>query len=170
MSIAIARDRVWLKPASIATIALAALTGLTGCQSGPAEIADGSYQLLATSTATTAEASQTAEIDGSTITLHTTSGDATATMGSPGSDFVLCPPNGRGRPVRLGNDALTVDRVILTRPAIFGSCGSTTPERITLVDLDGVDGGMRFPFTRWAEFCLTGSKDCYPASVHPGSR
>ncbi len=150
----------WLKPAATAMITLAGLAGLTSCQSGPDGITDGSYQLLASSAGAEPDAAQTVEIAGSTVTLHTASGDATATLGSPASTMVLCPPHGDGKPTTLGDSALTMGRVTLTHPAVFGDCGSATPERITLVDLDGVDTAQSFPFTRWAEFCLSGSQDC----------
>lgn len=160
MSVSRADQRRWVNPVAAAAIALAGLTGLTGCQSGPDPITDGSYRLLATSTGATTDPTLTATIAGSSLTLRTPTSEATATIGSPGPTFVLCPPKGRGQPMTLGNDALTVDQVTLTRPAIFGDCASTTPERITLVDLDGVDTSRQLPFTRWAEFCRTGSRDC----------
>ncbi len=55
---------------------------------------------------------------------------------------------------------LSVDGVVFTRPALVGDCGQTTPVRVTLVDLDATDTSLRFPFTRWAEFCDLTDPDC----------
>jgi hypothetical protein len=49
----------------------------------------------------------------------------------------------------------------MTRPALFGDCGQTTPQRVALVDLDSLNQEPRpMPFTRWVEFCNTADRDC----------
>jgi len=81
------------------------------------------------------------------------------TLGQPvGTEYVLCPPDGKGSPRPLGTP-VEVGGVQLASPALFGDCGQAKPVRVTLVDLDATTDGA-FPFQIWAEFCDTKDPDC----------
>lgn len=140
----------------------ALVTALAGCGSGgsagPADPSDGTYRLYATSAGTVdAETAPLLELAGDTLRLA--DGDQAATLGEPAEQLTLCPPSGEGAPVRL-DTALTVGDLVLTSPALFGDCGTTAPERVTVVDLDAIDTDLAFPFERWAEFCDVDDPDC----------
>ncbi len=147
----------------VALGSLTAVAVLTGCGSGgsggPADVADGTYRLYATSDGPSvdADSAPVLEIGGETVRLS--DGDQSATLGDPAEDWVLCPPSGQGAPVRL-DTALTVGDLVISSPALFGDCGATRPERVTVVDLDSVDTDLAFPFERWAEFCDVDDVDC----------
>lgn len=148
--------RVWLVAAVVLLLA-------AGCadDSSPAQVQDGSYRLFATSESATIDATGAPGllIDADTVSLTDGADTSTVVLGEPTEQRVVCPPSGEGSPLSL-DAALSVDGVTLTRPALFGDCGQTTPVRVTLVDLESTDTSLRFPFTRWAEFCDVTDPDC----------
>jgi hypothetical protein len=147
-------------------IGLGAVILLAGCSGGsdgdsqgPAAIADGSYQLLATSTSPAPDATVSLQISGDSVVLTQASGTVEGTLGQPGAtEYVLCPPDGKGSPRPLGTP-VEVGGVQLASPALFGDCGQTKPVRVTLVDLETTTEDA-FPFQNWAEFCDTKDPDC----------
>lgn len=54
---------------------------------------------------------------------------------------------------------LSVGEVDLGSPAVYGDCGQTSPERVTLVDLESRADTLP-PFSSWVEFCLGSEPDC----------
>jgi hypothetical protein len=133
--------------------------GSDGDSQGPAAIADGSYQLLATSTSQEPDATVSLQITGDSVVLTQGSGTVEGNLGQPGTtEYVLCPPDGKGSPRPLGTP-VDVGGVQLASPALFGDCGQTKPVRVTLVDLDATTEDA-FPFQNWAEFCDTKDPDC----------
>jgi hypothetical protein len=133
---------------------------LAGCQSGPASVADGSYTSYAVGSGVGELPSTGLVIRGDTVTLTGPGLEASARVGAGSGEYILCPPDGKGTPLPVGQ-AITIGTLTLTRPAIFGDCGQTRPLRVTLVDLASADGqGGPFPFTRWVEFCDTSDADC----------
>ncbi|MBI1349655.1 MAG: hypothetical protein GC156_00885 [Actinomycetales bacterium] len=144
------------------TVALAAaapmLLLLAGCQSGPADIADGQYRAYATSGTTDPQASLV--VNGDQLVVTTATGDETVTIGDPGDSYTLCPPDGSGRP-RLLRGVMTIGDVVLQQPAIFGDCETTAPSRLTIVDLASFDASLGpFSFGEWVEFCDTRDPSC----------
>jgi hypothetical protein len=142
----------------------AALVVLGGCGSsgksagGPAAVGDGSYAFLASSAA--GPASATLDIAGQELTLTEAGTATTGTIGEAAPEVVLCPPSGRGQPLRV-DAALSVATVTLSSPAVFGDCGQVTPKRVTIVDLDSLDEAAGpLAYTRWVEFCDTSDPDC----------
>jgi hypothetical protein len=127
----------------------------------PAQVQDGSYRLFATSESTSVDAAGASEllIDADTVSLTDGANTSTVVLGEPTDERVVCPPSGEGSPLSM-DVPLSVDGVTFTRPALFGDCGQTTPVRVTLVDLESTDTSLRFPFTRWAEFCDVTDPDC----------
>jgi hypothetical protein len=149
-----------------AAAAVASVALLAGCQAGPASIRDGSYRLYATSESTQVDsAAATLEITGPDVVLVQDDVEWHTSLGEPAQRRVVCPPGGRGTPVAIEGTA-RVGNLTFTSPALIGDCRRSSPARVTLVDLDSVDTGMRFPFTRWAEFCDVADPDC-PVSVAP---
>jgi hypothetical protein len=133
--------------------------GSDGDSQGPAAIADGSYQLLATSTSQEPDATVSLKITGDSVVLIEGSGTVEGTLGQPAAtEYVLCPPDAKGSPRPLGTP-VEVGGVQLASPALFGDCGQTKPVRVTLVDLDATTEDA-FPFQNWAEFCDTKDPDC----------
>ncbi len=103
----------------------------------------------------------TVTVDGGQFTFTPAGGPDIIASASPGTEsFVVCPPDAKGTPDLLGA-SLTLGQATLQQPAVFGDCGQTQPERITVVDLASVnaDAGP-LPFTRWIEFCNTTDPDC----------
>lgn len=156
-----------------ASLALALLLG--GCAAEPEPVADGVYRLYATSpaSASTSAAGSEILIRGDEPVLSGRPGAATTTTLSSGTErYVLCPPRGTGIPLIL-SVSVAVGPLTLSRPALFGDCGQTSPRRVTLVDLDALDGTVAggaspnsargFAFTVWAEFCAIEDSDCPPA-------
>jgi hypothetical protein len=147
-------------------VGLGAILLLAGCSGGsdgdsqgPAAVADGAYQLLATSTSQAPDATVSLQITGDSVVLTQGSTTVEGTLGQPGAtEYVLCPPDGKGSPRPLGTP-IEVGGVQLTSPALFGDCGQTKPVRVTLVDLDATTEAA-FPFQNWAEFCDTKDPDC----------
>jgi hypothetical protein len=140
-------------------LALAGCGGSDDSSGGPAKVSDGAYTFLASSAAGGAPAASLT-IAGDTLTLTGDGGPVTATIGEPAAEAVLCPPSGKGQPATLGTP-LTVGSVAMAAPAVFGDCGQTTPQRVTLVDLDSYDeAGGPMKYTRWVEFCDTTDPDC----------
>ena len=147
-------------------IGLGAVLLLAGCSGGsdgdslgPAAVADGSYQLLATSASQEPDATVSLQITGDSVVLTQGSATVEGTLGQPGAtEYVLCPPDGKGSPRPL-DAPLDVGGVRLTSPALFGDCGQTKPVRVTLVDLDATTEAS-LPFQDWAEFCDTKDPDC----------
>ena len=135
----------------------------TGCAVGasPAAVQDGTYRLFATSDqgGQVAAGAPVLTIALDRVTLTEGADTTPAAFGEATEPLVVCPPSGRGSPVSL-DAPLSVDGVVFTRPALVGDCGQTTPVRVTLVDLDATDTSLRFPFTRWAEFCALTDPDC----------
>lgn len=145
-------------------LAGAALVVLGGCGSsgqsaaGPAAVGDGSYAFLASSAG--GAASATLDIAGQELTLTEAGASTSGTIGEAAPEAVLCPPAGKGQPLRV-DAALSVGAVTLAAPAIFGDCGQVTPKRVTLVDLDSLDEAVGpLAYTRWVEFCDTSDPDC----------
>jgi hypothetical protein len=142
-------------------LAAAAVLALSACAaSGPAEVESGQYRLLATSNPSGGvPADVSLIVDGDALTLVSGADKAHYTLGDAGEEFTLCPPSGSGtaRPL---DAPLTLGRLQLAQPAVFGDCGTTAPMRITVVDLASVDEANRFPFARWAEFCDTVDPSC----------
>jgi hypothetical protein len=133
--------------------------GSDGDSQGPAAVADGSYRLLATSTTQDPDATVSLQITGDSVVLTQGSETVEQTLGQPvGTEYVLCPPDGKGSPRSLGTP-VEVGGVQLASPALFGDCGQTKPVRVTLVDLDETTEAA-FPFQDWAEFCDTKDPDC----------
>ena len=133
--------------------------GSDGDSQGPAAVADGSYQLLATSASQERDATVSVEITGDSVVLAQGSSTVEGTLGQPvATEYVLCPPDGKGSPRPLGTP-VEVGGVQLASPALFGDCGQTKPVRVTLVDLDATTEAA-FPFQNWAEFCDTKDPDC----------
>jgi hypothetical protein len=147
-------------------IGLGAVLLLAGCSGGsdgdslgPAAVADGSYQLLATSASQEPDATVSLQVTGDSVVLTQGSATVEGTLGPPGAtEYVLCPPDGRGSPRPLGTP-VEVGGVELASPALFGDCRKTKPVRVTLVDLDATTDAA-FPFQNWAEFCDTKDPDC----------
>jgi hypothetical protein len=134
-------------------------TGSTGASQGPAEVPDGSFRLLATSSDQEPDPAATLQIAGDTVVLTQGSDTDTGALGQAvEGDYVLCPPGGRGSPRPL-DTPVEIGGVRLTSPAVFGDCGQTKPVRVTLVDL-AATSDTAFPFNRWAEFCDTKDPDC----------
>lgn len=148
--------RAW--PVAAIVLLLAA-----GCadDASPAPVQDGSYRLFATSESTTIDAAGAPglQIDAAAVRLTDGADTSTVTLGELTEQRVVCPPSGEGSPQSL-DAPLRVDGVTFTRPALFGDCGQTTPVRVTLVDLGSTDSSLKFPFTRWAEFCDVTDPDC----------
>ena len=150
------RAAIWL-----AAVLSATAIPLTGCSGDPAAIANGTYRAMAASGELTTTPDATLTVDGGQFIFSTAGGVDIATTATPGTEqFVVCPPDATGKPDLLG-PTVTVGGVAFAEPAVFGDCGQTKPERITVVDLASarVDGGP-FPFTRWIEFCDTSDPDC----------
>ena len=152
------------KPCPYSVLAGSAIVLLAGCSSsgpaaeGPQPVADGSYTFLASSAGGTGTA--TLEISGTQLTLAQDGASTSATIGAAAPEAVLCPPSGKGQPLRL-EGALMVGELALAAPAIFGDCGGVTPKRVTVVDLDSSDGAAGpFTYARWVEFCDTTDQDC----------
>ncbi len=55
---------------------------------------------------------------------------------------------------------MTVGDLTLVAPAMFGDCGDSAPELVTVVDLDSATESGPLPFSRWIEFCNVESADC----------
>jgi len=133
--------------------------GSDGSARGPAALSDGTYRLLATSASQDPDPTVTLEIIGDTVELTQGTDSVQGALGQAGSgEYVLCPPDGTGSPRPLGSP-VEVGEVRLANPALFGDCGTTTPVRVTLVDLS-VTTDQVFPFQNWAEFCDTTDPDC----------
>ncbi len=137
------------------------LLGLTACGGGggPADLADGDYRAFAIAAGGSAPDASLA-ISGADVTV--TAGDSvvSARIGSAAESYLVCPPNGEGKPVTL-DQPVTIGADTFTRPALFGDCGETAPVRVTLVDLDSVTAGEGAPpFGRWIEFCDVTDPDC----------
>jgi hypothetical protein len=132
---------------------------IAGCSSSPDPITDGSYQPLAWSELG-ALPTASLTITGDQATLVVEGVTTTATLGDSTSDYVLCPPDTTG-PLRPLGSPITVGPLTLTQPAMFGDCGITSPERVTIVDLDAVDAtASGFAFNRWVELCNVADPDC----------
>lgn len=156
---------MWRLMRSIA-VASAALVALAGCGTsgqsagGPAPVGDGSYAFLASSAGGTGPA--TLDIAGQELTLTQAGASTKGTIGEAAPETVLCPPAGKGQPLRV-DASLSVGTVELAAPAIFGDCGQVTPKRVTVVDLNSFDTAAGpFGYARWVEFCSTGDPDCAP--------
>jgi len=134
---------------------------LAACSaSGPADVASGQYRLYATSSSgQPLPPDVSLVIEDSALTLTSGSEMRTFILGEPGTEYTVCPPSGTGAPQPLGG-AMSIGDLELAEAAAFGDCGTTKPERITVVDLSSVDGGNQFPFQRWAEFCSIADPDC----------
>ena len=133
---------------------------LAGCQSGPQSVPDGTYRLFADASTTSPGAADGLTIASGTVTLTADGATSTAELGAASSEYLLCPPSGKGTARTLGS-ALTINGTDYTKPAIYGDCGQTKPVRVTIIDLDSYnDGATQLPFTRWAEFCDTSDPDC----------
>lgn len=134
-------------------------------QSGPEAVSDGSYAFLNSSQATDAAAGgqekvASLTIAGKALTLTQVTGSSDATIGDPAADAVLCPPKGKGEPLKI-DGALAVGRLTLTAPAIFGPCPDVNPKRVTIVDLDSFTSDqVPFGYTRWVALCDTKDPDC----------
>ena len=130
-----------------------------GCSaSGPDAVSDGTYHGYAASNGSAPSASLV--IEGNTATFSIDSGAESYSMRDAEAEYVLCPPDGQGTPLSLGSP-LAIGSTDFSQPAVFGDCGETAPERITLVDLGSYDeaaGGL--PFGTWMEFCNAADDDC----------
>lgn len=126
-----------------------------GCASGPAEVTDGTYRLLAVSDQAPVSG-QKLTVRGSTVTVE---GGPPRAMAADGQRALVCPPSGKGV-VRPLDGPVTVGARQLVHPGVFGDCGTTAPRRVTLVDLDSADRNARPAFTVWAEFCVSTEPDC----------
>jgi hypothetical protein len=144
-----------------ATLSLLGLAlALTACSSGPDDIADGNYRAFAVSADVRDVPPVTLTIEGDTLTVAEGDVLTSASLGEGHDAFVLCPPDGTGVPIPLG-DALSLGTTNFDAPAVFGDCGDVSPSRVTIVDLDSHDqDGGPMPFTRWIEFCDTADTDC----------
>ncbi len=146
-----------MRPAAALAAAPVALV-LAGCGSGPSDVADGSYRAYATSGTQSLDADLT--ITGEQAIVTTGDAESTFAIGVPGDSFVLCPPDGSGQPRPLDGQ-LTFGTLTLDEPAVFGDCGTTSPLRVTLVDLASYDAANGpFPFMEWVEFCDLEDPDC----------
>jgi hypothetical protein len=133
---------------------------LSGCSTGPADIADGEYRAIAVSQEISTVPRADVAVESGALTFTTPAGSTTVTQTPGKQEFVVCPPSTRGTPALIGSE-LDVDGTTFRMPAVIGDCGQTTPERITLVDLASIgDDSAPFPFTRWIEFCDTSDPDC----------
>jgi hypothetical protein len=142
-----------------AAAALVAAPALGGCQdNGAAPLGDGDYRLYATSSAGIVP-DATLAITGPDVTLAQGSSIAEYALGAPAAAVTGCPPSGKGTPVRV-DGPMVIGDLGLQSPALLGDCGQTRPVRVTVVDLESFDEGLRFPFTRWAEFCDITDPDC----------
>jgi hypothetical protein len=134
---------------------------MAGCSSSsPEAISDGEYQTYATSDSTSDPSPVNLTISGDDATFSIDGETLSVTIGAAGGEYVVCPPDTKGAVRSLGA-ALTLGSLTLTQPAMFGDCGVTSPNRVTIVDLDSVsaDAGP-FPFGRWIEMCNVTDSDC----------
>ncbi len=143
---------------TIAGLATALL--LVGCQAGPQSVPAGSYRLLADATTTSPATPADLTITADAVTLTVDGTASNTNIGAATSDYLLCPPSGKGT-ARALSTPLTINGTEFTHPAIYGDCGQAKPTRVTIIDLDSHnDGATKPPFTRWAEFCNTTDPDC----------
>ena len=124
---------------------------------GPDSVGDGEYTFYASSG--TAPSGATAVVSGDDITFTVDGSDTVATLGDETAEFTLCPPDTTGTAQALGV-SLTVGSVEIADAAVFGDCGTTSPSRITVVDIAAIDESLQFPFVNWVEFCDTSDEDC----------
>jgi major membrane immunogen (membrane-anchored lipoprotein) len=141
-----------------AMVGVALALVLTACgSSGPGAIADGSYKAYAVSSGATPDAMLVIEGSSVTLTQDGTQSDFTMTDGT--TEYTVCGTDGSGTPSPLGAD-MTVGDVDMVNPAIYGDCGQTSPNRVTVVDLDSALGSGGIGFASWAEFCDVNDSDC----------
>ncbi len=125
---------------------------------GAAEIADGSYRAFAVAEGEVPDLSL--EIDGNALTFTGPGGITEASLGAIAGAYRVCGTETEDDVVEV-DTAVTVDAVEWANPGIFGDCGITSPERVTLVDLDSHDEALGVvPFARWIELCDTTDPDC----------
>lgn len=125
---------------------------------GTAEIADGSYRAFAVAEGEVPDL--TLEIDGDTLAVTGPGGITEARLGAIAGSYPVCGIEAEGDVVEV-DTAVTVGAVEWANPGIFGDCGITSPERVTLVDLDSHDEALGVvPFARWVELCDTVDPDC----------
>ena len=138
--------------------AAAGVVVLAGCSSGPADVADGQYRAFAWSGVGDPGASVL--VTGDQLDVSSSAGTEALAVGDPANSYVLCPPDGTGRP-RLLNGRLAIGDLVMRQPAVFGDCGTTSPRRLTIVDIASYDPSQGpFPFTTWVEFCDVKDADC----------
>lgn len=131
---------------------------LGACQSGPSAVGDGSYRAFAVAGGGTPPA-VTMEIQESSVLIAEDGTVVELTIGAALGDYTLCPPRGDGALMPL-NGSIDLGTIQFDNPAIFGDCGETSPERVTLVDLDSNAEGALPPFVDWLEFCDVKDPDC----------
>ncbi|MCB0913423.1 MAG: hypothetical protein KDB60_17595, partial [Propionibacteriaceae bacterium] len=81
---------------------------LAGCQSGPQSVPDGTYRLFADASTTSPGAADGLTIASGTVTLTADGATSTAELGAASSEYLLCPPSGKGTARTLGS-ALTIN-------------------------------------------------------------
>lgn len=149
-----------------AVVLLVPLVLVAGCSGpGPAEITDGNYAFLASSTTPGSSDGGRPEVGtltvaGRVLTLSQPSGTSTHQVGDAAGTTVLCPPSGQGAPLRL-TGPMVVGGLTLASPAVFGPCSTTSPRRITVIDLASFDDS-RAPnkYGSFVEFCDQTDPDC----------
>lgn len=134
-----------------------ALLAAACSSSGPAAVSDGNYLGYASSAGTAPAA--TLSITGSSLTVDQGGSSSPYTISDGTAEYTVCGDGGTGTPSPLSG-AMAVESIEMAEPAIFGDCGITAPDRVTIVDLDSFDDTLGFPFTRWVEFCDTSDDDC----------
>ena len=134
---------------------------MAGCSSSsPDAVSDGEYRTYATSESTGENPPVALTISGDDATFAIDGETLSVTIGDAGAEYLVCPPGTKGSVRPLGG-TVTLGSLILTQPAIFGDCGVTSPKRVTIVDLDGVNAdSWPFPFSRWIEMCDVTDSDC----------
>lgn len=139
------------------TVGVLALLAAACSSSGAGPVSDGSYVGYASSAGTAPAA--TLSIAGTSLTVDQGGSSTPYTISDGAAEYTVCGDGGTGTPSPLSG-AMTVESIELAEPAIFGDCGITAPDRVTIVDLDSFDDTLGFPFVRWVEFCDTSDDDC----------